>query len=170
MGTEVTKRYLGYYSRLESYADPRLKDVEFAVGDYVFLKVSPVKEVMRFGKEGKLPPRYIGPFEVIDKVKTVADQLELPLSFSHVHPVFHIFILRKYISDPSHVLQPDTMELKENLTFEEQPIAIVDFQMRQLWSKQISMVKVLWMSQSVKECTWESDQNMRNKYSYLSTE
>ncbi|XP_058008203.1 uncharacterized protein LOC131182872 [Hevea brasiliensis] len=126
---------LRYYSRQKSYADPRRKDVEFVVDDYVFLKVSPMKGVMRFGKEGKLPPRHIGPLEVIDRVGIVTDQLELSPSLSHVHPVFHIFMLRKYISDPSNVLQPDTVELKENLTFEEQPIAIVDFQMRQLWSK-----------------------------------
>ncbi|XP_057993052.1 uncharacterized protein LOC131174034 [Hevea brasiliensis] len=133
--------------------DPKRKDIEFIVADYVFLKVSPMKSAMRFGKEGKLPSRYIGPFEVIDRVETVADQVELPPSLSHIHPVFHIFMLRKYIFDPSHVLQPDTVELKENLTFEEQPIVIVDFQMSQLWSKQIPMVKVLWMSQSVEECT-----------------
>ncbi|XP_021671150.1 uncharacterized protein LOC110658011 [Hevea brasiliensis] len=124
---------------------------------------------MRFGKEGKLPPRYIGPFELIDRVGTVADQLVLPPSLSHVHPVLHISMLRKYIPDPSYVLQPDIVELKENLTFEEQPIAIVDFQMRQLWSRQIPMVKVLWRSQSVEECTWESEQDMRNKYPYLYT-
>ncbi|XP_057989110.1 uncharacterized protein LOC131172184 [Hevea brasiliensis] len=107
------KGELGYYSRQKSYADPKQKDVEFAVGDYVFLKISPMKGVMRFGKEGKLPPRYIRPFEVIDRVGTVADQLELPPSLSHFHPVFHISMLRKYIPDPSHVLQPDTVKLKK---------------------------------------------------------
>ncbi|XP_021690544.1 uncharacterized protein LOC110672159 [Hevea brasiliensis] len=105
--------------RQKSYVDPRQKDVEFAVGDYVFLKVSSMKGVMRFRKEGKLPTRYIGPFEVIDRVGTVANQLELSPSLSHVHPVFHISMLRKYVPDPSHVLQPDVVELNENLTFKE---------------------------------------------------
>ncbi|XP_058003752.1 uncharacterized protein LOC131180148 [Hevea brasiliensis] len=122
---------------------------------------------MRFEKEGKLPPRYIGPFKVIDRVGTVSDQLELPPSFSHVHPIFHISMLRKYIPNPSHVLQPNVVELNENLTFEEQPVTIVDYQMRQLRSKQIPKVKVLWRSQSVEECIWESEQNMRSKYPYL---
>ncbi|KAJ9186935.1 hypothetical protein P3X46_002451 [Hevea brasiliensis] len=112
-----------------------------------------MKGVMRFGKKGKLAPRYIGPFEVTDRVGAVAYRLELPLNLSHVHPVFHISMLRKYIPDPSHVLQPDVIKLKENLTFEEQPVAIVDYQVRQLRSKQIPMVKVLWRSQSVEECT-----------------
>ncbi|KAJ9189065.1 hypothetical protein P3X46_000398 [Hevea brasiliensis] len=141
--------------------------MEFAVGDYVFLKVSPMKGVMRFGKKCKLAPRYIGPFEVTDRVGAVAYQLELPPNLSHVHPVFHISMLRKYIPDPSHVLQPDVIELKENLTFEEQPVAIVDYQVRQLRSKQIPMIKVLWRSQSVEECTWESERDMRSKYPYL---
>ncbi|KAJ9163406.1 hypothetical protein P3X46_023076 [Hevea brasiliensis] len=141
--------------------------MEFAKGDYVFLKVSPMKGVMRFGKKGKLAPRYIGPFEVTDRVGAVAYRLELPPNLSHVHPVFHISMLRKYIPDPSHVLQPDVIELKENLTFEEQPVAIVDYQVRQLRSKQIPMVKVLWRSQSVEECTWESERDMRSKYPYL---
>ncbi len=81
--------------------------------------------------------------------------------------MFHISILRKYIPDPSHMLQPDTVELNENLTFEEQPVAIVDYQVRQLRSKQIPMVKILWRSQSVEECTKESERDMRSKYPYL---
>ncbi len=74
------------------------------MGDYVFLKVSPMKGGTRFGKKDKLAPRYIGPFEIMDRVRAVAHRLELPLSLSHVHPVFHISMLRKYIPDPFHVL------------------------------------------------------------------
>ncbi|XP_058002303.1 uncharacterized protein LOC131179467 [Hevea brasiliensis] len=122
------------------------------MGDYIFLKVSQMTGVMKFVKEDKLPPGYIGPFEVIDKVGIVVDQLELPPSLFYVHPVFHISMLRKYVPDPSHVLQPDIVELNENLTFEEQSVIIVDYQMRQLSSKQIPIVKVLWRSQSEEEC------------------
>ncbi|XP_057985363.1 uncharacterized protein LOC131170328 [Hevea brasiliensis] len=127
------------------------------MGDYVFLKVSPMKGVMRFGKKGKLAPCYRGPFEIMDRVGAVTFRLELLLKVSHVHPVFYISMLRKYVLDHSHVLQPDTVELNENLTFKEQPVAIVDYQMGKLRSKQISMIKVLWRSQSVEECTWESE-------------
>ncbi|XP_057996497.1 uncharacterized protein LOC131175841 [Hevea brasiliensis] len=121
--------------------------------DYAFLKVFPMKGIMRFGNKGKLAPRYIRPFEITDRVGAIAYQLELPPNLSHFHPIFHISILRKYIPHHSHVLQPKTVKLNENLTFEEQPAAIVDYQMRLLWSRQIPIVKVLWRSQSVEEYT-----------------
>ena len=82
------------FSRQKSYADPKRKDVQFAVGDHVFLKVSPMKGVMRFGKKGKLSPRYVGSFEILNRVGSVSYRLALPPSFSHVHPVFHISMLR----------------------------------------------------------------------------
>ncbi len=100
----IKERLKTTLSRQKSYADPRKKDVEFIVGDYVFLKISPMKRVMRFEKKGKLTPHYIGPFEIINRVGAIAYWLELPSNFSHVHPIFHISILRKYILDPSYVL------------------------------------------------------------------
>ncbi|XP_048227271.1 junction-mediating and -regulatory protein-like [Ricinus communis] len=120
--------------------------------EYVFLKVSSMRGVMRFGKKGKLAPRYVGPFEIVDRIGEVAYKLDLPPNFSHVHPVFHISMLRKYISDPSHVLQPQYVEVSEDLTYEEQPVMIVDTQVRQLRSKVIPMVKVLWRNHSFEEC------------------
>ena len=92
------------FSRQKSYVDPKRKDVSFSTGDLVFLKVSPMKGVMRFGKKGKLAPKYIGPFEIRSKVGEVAYRLVLPLELSRIHPVFHVSMLRKYISDPSHIL------------------------------------------------------------------
>ena len=97
----------------------------------------------------------------------VAYRLGLPPNMSQVHPVFHISMLRKYISDPSHVLQPQSVELNEDLTFEEEPIAIVDYQVHQLRSKVNPMVKVLWRSNSVEEHTWETEAEMRAMYPYL---
>ena len=92
----------------------------------MFFKVSPIKGVMRFGKKGKLAPRYIGPFEIKSRVGEVAYRLVLPLELSRIHPMFHVSMLRKYIPDPSHVLQPQTVEISEDLTYEEYPLAIVD--------------------------------------------
>ena len=109
----------------------------------MFLKVSPMKGVLRFGKKGKLAPRYIGPFEIRSRVGEVAYRLVLPPELSWIHPVFQVSMLRKYILNPSHVLQPQTVELSEDLTYEEYPVAIVDRQVRQLRLKEISMVKVL---------------------------
>ena len=92
----------------------------------MLLKVSPMKGIMRLGKKGKLAPRYIGPFEIKSRVGEVAYRLVLPPELSRIHQVFHVSMLRKYIPDPSHVLQPQMVEISENLTYEEYPVAIVD--------------------------------------------
>ena len=100
--------------------------MSFSSGDLVFLKVSPMKGVMRFCKKGKLAPRYIGPFEIKSRVGEVAYRLVLPPELSQIHPVFHVSRLRKYIPNLSHVLQPHTFEISEDLTYEEYPVAIID--------------------------------------------
>ena len=102
----IQQRFQMTFSRQKSYADPRRKDVSCSAGDMVFLKVSPMKGVMRFGKMGKLAPRYIGLFEIQSRVGEVAYRLILPHELSRIHPVFYVSMLRKYIPDPSHVLQP----------------------------------------------------------------
>ena len=96
-----------------------LKGLEFEVEVNVFLKLSPRKGVVRFGKRGKLNPRYIGPFEIVDGIGPVAYRLDLPEEFSRVHNVFHISILRKYIPDSSHVLETPEIELRDDLSYEE---------------------------------------------------
>ena len=98
--------------------------MSFSPGDLVFLKVSPMKGVMRFGKKGKLASRYIGPFEIKSRVGAVTFRLVLPLELSRIHPVFHVSMLRKYIPDPSHVLQPQTVEISEDLTYKEYHVVI----------------------------------------------
>ena len=105
--------------RQKSYADKRRKDLEFEVEDRVFLKLSPWKGVVRFGKRGKLSPRYIGPLEIVERIGLVAYRLDLSDELSRVHNVFHISMLRKYISDPSHVLETPEIELRDDLSYEE---------------------------------------------------
>ena len=122
----IQQRLKTAFSRQKSYADPKRKDIKFSEGDLVFLKVSPMKGVIRFGKKGKLAPRYIGPFKIRSRVGEVAYRLVLPPELSRIHPVFHVSMLRKYIADPSHVLQPQTVEISEDLTYEEFPVSIVD--------------------------------------------
>ena len=92
------------------------------MGDKVFLKVSPYKRVMRFGSKGKLAPRYIGPFEVLQRIGKVAYRLVLPPSMDKVHDVFHVSMLRKYLSDPSHILSIEDIALEENFVYEERPV------------------------------------------------
>ena len=100
----IRERIQTAQSRQKSYADRRRRDLEFAVGDHVFLKVSPWKGITRFGHKGKLSPRYIGPFEILERVGLVAYRIALPPALSKIHNVFHVSSLRKYIPDPSHIL------------------------------------------------------------------
>ena len=137
------------------------------MGDKVFLKVSPWKGVLRFGRRGKLRPRYIGPYEIIARVGPVAYRLDLPPELSKVHNVFHVSMLRKYIPDPSHVLRDQPVELKDNLTYKEQPMQIVDRREKILRNKVIPLVKVLWGNHGIKEATWESEAQMHSQYPQL---
>ena len=119
----------------------------------VFLKIAPWKRVIQFQKRRKLNPRYIGPFKIIERIGLVAYRLELPSELSHIHNVFHVSILRKYVSDPSYVLDAPPFELNEDLTFKVQPMGIVDQKIKELRNKAIPMVKVLWKSDTIEETT-----------------
>src|SRR5262249_54492921 len=145
----IQERLRMAFSRQKSYTDQKRRDVQYEPGDQVFLKISPMKGVVRFGKRGKLNPRYIGPFEILERVGNVSYQLALPPHLSYVHPVFHISMLRKYIPDPSHVLQAPNVEIAEDLSYEETPVAILDRQIRKLRNKEILMIKVQWQNQRI---------------------
>ncbi|WMV54913.1 hypothetical protein MTR67_048298 [Solanum verrucosum] len=119
--------------------------------------------VMIFGKKGKLSPRYIGPYKIIRRVGQVAYELEL----STVHPVFHVSMLRKCIGDPSRITPTEDVHVKEDLTYEEVPIAILDRQVKKLRNKEVASVKVLWRNQQVEEVTWEVEEAMKSKYPHL---
>ena len=138
-------------------------------GEQVLLKVSPMKGVMRFGKRGKTSPRYIGPFEVLKRVGDVDYELALPPGLSGVHPVFHVSMLKKYHGDGNYIIRWDSILLDENLSYEEQPIAILDREVRKLRSKEIISIKVQWKDRPVEESTWESKVNMKERYPYLFT-
>ncbi|XP_070003203.1 uncharacterized protein [Nicotiana sylvestris] len=112
------------------------------VGEKVLLKVSSMKGVMRFGKKGKLSPRFNGPFEVLRRIREVAYELAFPPSLSGVHPVFHVSMLRKHIGDSSHVLDFSTVQLDGDFTYNVEPVAILERQVRRLRSKDIASVKV----------------------------
>lgn len=128
--------------RQKSYADKKHRDVNFNVRDKVFLKVSPWKGIMRFGKKGKLSPRYIGLYEVIDKVEMLAYRLALPPELAQIYNVFHVSVLRKYVPDSSHILQTEPVELQKDLTYVVEPVQILNKEVKQLRSKEILLVKV----------------------------
>ncbi|XP_049375609.1 uncharacterized protein LOC125840691 [Solanum verrucosum] len=116
-------------------------------------KVSPWKKIMRFGQKGKLSPRFIGPYEILERIGPVAYKLALPPELEKFHNVFHVSMLRRYRSDPSHVLPVESIEVNPDLTYNEEPIRIEAREVKQLRNKRISLVKVLWRNHSGKEAT-----------------
>ena len=131
-------------SRQKSYADRRRRPLEFVVGDDVFVKVSPRKGTFRFGRKGKLAPRFIGPFEILQRVGEVAYRLALPPPLERVHDVFHVSILRRYKPDPGHIMRWQEVDIQEVGAYEEWPIRILDARDQVLRNKVIPFVKVLW--------------------------
>ncbi|XP_074297393.1 uncharacterized protein LOC141628113 [Silene latifolia] len=126
-----------------------------------------MKGVKRIGVKGKLSPKYIGPYDVVKRICVVAYKFDLPPSLGKVHNVFHVSQLRKYISDPSHVLRNEIPELEPSLSFEERPICILDKKDRKLRSKVVPLVKVLCKCGNEEEETWELEASMRTKYPSL---
>ena len=153
--------------RQKKYADIHRQDVEFAVGDQVLLRVSPVRGVRRFGKKGKLSPRFIGPYRILERIGKVAYRLDLPVELGNVHNVFHVSQLRKFMSDPGKIIQPDEVKLDANLEYEEYPVAILDTKEKKLRNKVIPMVKVLWSRHGVEDATWETEERMKESYPEL---
>ena len=126
-----------------------------------------MKGVMRFGKTNKLSPRFVGPFEILEKIGSVAYQVALPPTLSKIHNVFHISNLRKYVPDCKHVIEYEPLQIQENLSYEEIPIKILDRKEQVLRTKTIPIVKVLWRNHSTEEATWEAEEEMRQKYQNL---
>nr|GEX85066.1 putative reverse transcriptase domain-containing protein [Tanacetum cinerariifolium] len=173
---ETTKKIVQIKSRIQaardrqkSYVDLKQKPIDFQVGDKVMLKVSPWKEVVRFGKRGKLNPRYIGPFQVLSKVGDVAYRLELPQQLSRVHNTFHVSNMKKCLSDESHVIPLEGLHVDDKLHFIEEPVEIMDREIKQLNRSHIPIIKVIWNSKRGHEFTWEREDQFKQKYPYLFT-
>ena len=116
---------------------------------------------------GKLSPRFIGPYEVIEKVGPVAYRLALPLELEKIHNVFHVSMLRRYLLDLSHVVSSETIELRSNMTYEEEPVEILACEVKELQNKKILLVKVLWRNHKTEEANWESEEMIRKQYPQL---
>ena len=145
----------------------RRRPLEFEIGDHVFLKMMPKRGVVRFDKRGKLSPRFIGPFEILERIGTVACRLVLPPSMLGVHKVFHVSMLRKYTPDPAHVVDWGQIEVDMDETFEEGPVCIFDSRDQVLRRKTMRLVRVLWRHYGVEESTWEREDMMRATYPFL---
>ena len=163
----IRKRLLTAQSRQKSYADVRRRSLEFKAGDHVFLKVMPKRGVIRFGKRGKLSPRYIRPFEVLKRLGTVAYRLALRPSLLSVHEVFLVSMLRKYTPNLTHIVDWGELVVDSNGTFEEGPVRIMDSREQVLRGNIVRLVKVLWQHRGVEEATWECEDTVRANNPFL---
>jgi hypothetical protein len=137
------------------------------VGDYVYLKVSPIKGIKRFGVKGKLAPRYIGPFQIQARCEEVAYQLSLPESLSAMHDVFHVCQLKKCLREPKEPLPTKDLKVQEDLTYIKKPTQILETEDRVTRRSTIAMCKVKWGYHSEEEATWERDDDRKAKYPEL---
>ncbi|XP_035832723.1 uncharacterized protein LOC110900980 [Helianthus annuus] len=151
--------------RQNAYGDKR--NIEFQVGDFVLLKVSPWKGIIRFRKRGKLGPQYIGPFKILARVGRVAYPLELPPTLDGIHNTFHVSQLRKCLADETALVPLDDIELDEGLNYVERPMAIKDVKVKKLRNKAIRQVLVQWQHRKGSELTWETEDEMRKHYPFL---
>ncbi|KAD0416723.1 hypothetical protein E3N88_44297 [Mikania micrantha] len=154
-------------SRQKGYADKRRKPLEFQVGDRVMLKVSPCKGMVRLGAKGKLAPRYVGPFEITQCIGPVAYRLRLPDELSGVHDVFHVSNLKRCLADESLIIPLEEIQVDEQLHFIEEPIEIMDCEVKRLKRSCIPIVKVRWNSKRGPKFTSEREDHMKTKYPHL---
>ncbi|GKC02605.1 putative reverse transcriptase domain-containing protein [Tanacetum coccineum] len=165
--SQIKDRLKAAQDHQNSYADHRKKPLEFGVGDYVLLKVSPWKGVVRFRKKGKLAPRFVGPFEIIEKVGSVAYRIELPEELNDVHDTFHVSNLKKRLADPTLQVPLDEIRVDDKLNFVEEPVEIMEREFKKLKRSRIAIVKVRWNSKRGPEFTWEREDQMKLKYPQL---
>jgi hypothetical protein len=163
----IQQRMKAAQDRFKSYADLKKRVLEFKVGEKVFLKVSPTKGVKRFDQKGKLSPKFIGPYEIVERIGKLAYRLLLPQSLNRVHNVFHVSQLKQYIPDSSHVLIPEPVELDPSMSYQEHPVEILDTKTRKTRNRETKLVKVLWTNHQTEEATWETESEMREKYPHL---
>ncbi|GJU27743.1 putative reverse transcriptase domain-containing protein [Tanacetum coccineum] len=154
---QIKNRLLTARSRQKSYADRRTKPLEFEVGDMVLLKVSPWKGVVHFGKREKLSPRYIRPFKILARVGPVAYTLELPKELKGIHSTFHVLNLKKCLAEGDVIILMDEIQLDDKLHMIEEPVEIIDREVKRLKQSRIPIIKVCWNLQRGPEFTWERE-------------
>ncbi|GJZ58403.1 putative reverse transcriptase domain-containing protein [Tanacetum coccineum] len=166
---QIKQRIQAARDRQKSYADLKRKPMEFQVGDRVMHKVSPWKGVVRFGKRGKLNPRYVRPFKVLENVGAVAYKLELSQELRRVHNTFHVSNLKKSHADEPLAVSLDGLHIDDKLYFIEEPVEIMDREVKRLKQSRIPIIKVQWNSRRGPEFTWEREDQFQKKYMHLFT-
>jgi hypothetical protein len=151
-------------ARQKSYADKRRKPIEFSVGDHVYIKVSPMKGVQRFGVKRKLAPRYVGPYRILEKKGNVAYKVQLPVALRAIFPVFHVSQLKKCLRVPEERVEIRDIKLKSDLVYEEKPVAILDRKERETRNRVVKLYKVLWSNHGEEDATWETEDYLKEVY------
>jgi hypothetical protein len=154
-------------SRQKSYADKRRRELKFDVGDHVYLKVSPIRGTRGFRVHGKLAPRYIGPYPVIKRIGTVAYKIKLSEQLSDVHNVFHVSQRRRCLRVPEEQVVPDTLDLQDDLRYQEVTIKILDTMTRRTQTQAFKLCKVQWSRHSKAEATWEREDTLKEEFPHL---
>ena len=164
---QIRDRISAARDRQKAYADRGRKPLEFEVGDMVLLKVSPWKGVARFGKRGKLNPRYIGPFKVLERIGTVAYKLDLPAELNNVHDTFHVSNLKRSPTQVNVAIPTDEIHVDDTLHFVEEPVEVTDWKVNKTRRSSVKLVKVRWNARYGPEFTWEREDRMKEKYPHL---
>jgi hypothetical protein len=152
-------------SRQKSYADDRRRELSFEVGDFVYLKVSLMRGLYHFKVQGKLTPRFIGPFKILEKRGEVAYQLKLPSQLSDVHGIFHVSQLKKCLRVPEEQIPMEDFDAKEDFSYQEYPVRTLETSERVTWNKRIKMCKVQWSHHTEEEATWEREEELKAEFS-----
>ncbi|WVZ64002.1 hypothetical protein U9M48_013588 [Paspalum notatum var. saurae] len=139
-------------------------DLTFRVEDFVYLKVSPMRGIQRFNMKGKLAPRYIGPFKIVERKGEVAYKLELPSNLSGIHDVFHVSQLKKCLRVPEEQAPLEGLDVQEDLTYTEHPVKILETSERVTRNMRIKMCRVQWKHHTEDEATWEREEELRATY------
>ena len=151
-------------SRQKAYYDKKNRGVDFKVGDLAYLKVSLLRGTHRFGIKGKLAPRFVGPFCILETRGPLAFRLELPDSLAMVHDVFHVSQLKQCFKQPEQAVDLGEIQLSADLSYAEHPVRILDSSERKTRNKAVKFLKVQWAHHSEKEATWEQEDHLRSEY------
>jgi len=141
--------------------------MEFSVGDHVYIKVSPMKGVQRFGVKRKLAPCYVGPYRILEKKGNVAYKVQLPVALRAIFPVFHVSQLKKCLCVPEDRVEVRDIKLKSDLVYEEKPVAILDRKEREMRNRVVQLYKVLWSNHGEEDATWETEDYLKEVYKII---
>jgi hypothetical protein len=161
----IQKNIAATQARQKSDIDKRRKPIEFEVGDHVYLKVSPMRRVKRFGIKRKLEPRYVGPYRIVEKSGRVAYKLSLPHKLGAIFPVFHVSQLKKCLHLPEERVEVRRVKLKSDLSYEEKHVYVLDTLERVTQNQVVKLYKVVWSNHGERDATWEREDYLKDNYS-----